>query len=153
MRAARIHVITLGLIEVWRNPDTQKSYIIKPYKEIHAPSEFHLSSFEDNYRNLREVVEIIRSFGDDRQVLLSVSPVPLSSTFTKDDVVVANMRSKSTLRTVAAEIDKLYSNVHYVPSYEFVSKHNSYERDGIHVRRDAVEAIVDMTLDSYMKTN
>jgi len=149
IRNAKVHIITLGLIETWRNPNTLKPYIVRPKKIVDAPLEACLTGFTENFENMRAVIDIIRSFGDDRQIILSVSPVPLKSTVTSDDIVVANMRSKSTLRTVAAEIDKLYDYVHYIPSYEFVTKHNAYLEDGRRVPRQAVNAIIDMAVDRF----
>src|SRR5205814_997770 len=53
-----------------------------------------------------------------KKVLLTVSPVPLQTTFTGQDAVVANNYSKSVLRVCAQNLFMKYSNVDYFPSYE-----------------------------------
>lgn len=47
-------------------------------------------------------------------MVLTVSPVPLTATFTDKDVVTANMYSKSVLRTVALNVARMA--VAYAPS-------------------------------------
>jgi DNA-binding IclR family transcriptional regulator len=50
-----------------------------------------------------------------------VSPVPLTATASGDHVLVATTRSKSTLRTVAAELAADDPGVDYFPSYEVIT--------------------------------
>ena len=56
-----------------------------------------------------------------RNVLLTVSPVPLQLTFTGGDAVTANAYSKAVLRVVAEEAAIEFRSVDYFPSYESVT--------------------------------
>ena len=65
-----------------------------------------------------------------------MSPVPLTSTHTADDVIVANGYSKAVLRTVAETIRRSDPRVIYFPSYELVvlsDRKLAWEDDLIHV--------------------
>ena len=81
------------------------------------------------------------------KVILTVSPVPIQSTFMPDDCVVANEFSKSVLRICAERISKASPNVDYFPSYEIVRTAglSAYEEDNVHVHNDVVVSIT-----SYM---
>jgi hypothetical protein len=79
-------------------------------------------------------------------LVLTTSPVPLHSTFTKLDVRVANMESKSRIRAAVSEFVERHPDVRYFHSYEMVmtaERQSDYFReDGRHVHRHAVKYIV-----------
>jgi hypothetical protein len=87
--------------------------------------------------------------------VVTVSPVPLGSTYTAQDVVVANTESKSILRAVAARVCHEFPNVHYFPAYEMCivferSKRNDvYENDGRHVMPETVSEIISSFLEAF----
>jgi hypothetical protein len=81
--------------------------------------------------------------------VLSVSPVPLEATATDNDVVVANLESKSLLRAVAGPVSREFDNVHYFPSYEFAMYYDIFEEDGRHVTREAVARIINVFFQSF----
>jgi hypothetical protein len=57
-----------------------------------------------------------------QEVRLAVSPSPLASTHTAEDVAVKNFYSKSVLRMAAEEIAAENERVDYLPAYEsFIS--------------------------------
>ena len=74
--------------------------------------------------------------------MLTVSPVTLEATATDNDVVVANLESKSLLRAVAGQVSREFDNVHYFPSYELAMYYDIFEEDGRHVTREAVARII-----------
>jgi len=114
-------VITLGLIEVWKKKNDGRFACINPGYELgggDCETEFHLSTYQENYDNLAETIRLIRDIKSDVPIILTVSPVPLNRTFTSNDVVIANMESKSLLRAVAGKVCQDYAGVHYFPSYE-----------------------------------
>ena len=61
-------------------------------------------------------------------------------TFTKNDVYVANMESKSLLRAVAGQVCREEENVHYFPSFEIATALHGkgHNEDGRHVREQTV---------------
>jgi hypothetical protein len=78
--------------------------------------------------------------------LLTVSPVPLAATATKEHVLTATTYSKSILRAVAGELAARFEDVDYFPSYELISSPFSreflYEEDLREVRADALDAVM-----------
>ena len=79
-------------------------------------------------------------------LVVTTSPVPLHSTFTKLDVRIANMESKSRIRAAVSEFVERHPDVRYFHSYEMVmtaERQSDYFReDGRHVHRHAVKYIV-----------
>ncbi|MEO6054014.1 MAG: GSCFA domain-containing protein [Chthoniobacterales bacterium] len=142
---ADVYVITLGLIETWRN-QKDPQYHACSYPGAGGggkAADFHLSSFQDDYENIKRVCELIFAKYPDKHVLLTVSPVSLERTFRDWDVVLANMESKAQLRTVAGHLHREFPNVHYLPSFEAFIYHDLYHDDGRHASRDAVELIIE----------
>ncbi len=141
---ADVYIFTLGLIEVWRKTDNGLFACMNPGYGGGGgvgETEFVKSGFQDNYENMRRTLELIFERYPDRQVALTVSPVPLGSTFTDNDVFVANMESKSTLRAGATQLTVEFDRVHYFPSYEICQMTNPFEADGRHVRSEIVAMI------------
>jgi hypothetical protein len=145
IHAADIYIVTLGLTEVWRN-DRNGLYICQaPGKNIRGEHEgvtFECSTYAQNLENVLRVCRLVKADYPKKRIILTVSPVPLSLTYSGRDVVVANMDSKSTLRAVAAEATKLCDNAFYWPSFEIALARDLFEADGRHVRRDGIDLIV-----------
>jgi hypothetical protein len=84
--------------------------------------------------------------------IVTVSPVPLASTFKDQDVVVANGGSKATLRAVAEELHRRYDFVDYFPSYEFVTnspRSLAWAEDQLHVAAPMVARITETFVKLY----
>jgi len=152
----RVVIITLGLVEVWRDnianvfinrliPDMLRSYPDR--------YELHLTNFVENLSNLERIHGLLSQFGhEDVQIVVTVSPVPLQATFSGEDVVIANTYSKSLLRTVAQEWAAAHKNVHYFPSYEIVQNSDrslTWEEDMRHVKGEVVRHIMRLFLHNY----
>ncbi len=149
---ADVYVITLGLIETWRNK--ANGLHICPLPDVGrdpalADIEFHLSDYAENYENLKRICSLVRSRFPSKPIVLSVSPVGLQRTFTGRDIVVANLESKSILRTAAGQICREFEHVHYWPSYEFCMRGDPFKDDGRHVTEEAVAAIVDAFISAH----
>jgi hypothetical protein len=150
-----VYVLTLGLTEVWRNnrnglyanqiPDHGTGGRIPGFT-------FERSSYEQNLGNMRTVCALLAEHFPEKKIILTVSPVPLRRTFSGNDIVVANMESKSILRAVAAAISTEFSNVIYWPSFEIALMHDLYEEDGRHVRPEGVRAIIDQFLAVHLES-
>jgi len=152
-------IITLGLVEVWRDCEADVYTNCTPIRSVLKPNpnryEFHLTSFVENWDSLESIHALLTRYGHpDLRIVITVSPVPLMATFSKMDVVAANTYGKSLLRTVAEEWAAAHQNVDYFPSYEIVQNSNReavWEADLRHVTGAAVQHIMDLFLQSYLE--
>jgi hypothetical protein len=142
---ADLYVVTLGLTEVWRNDKNGRYICQAPGKNIVGNRDgftFECSTYAQNLENVLRVCRLVKDRFPRRKIILTVSPVPLSRTYSGKDIVVANMESKCTLRAVAAEATKLCDNAVYWPSFEIALARDIFEADGRHVRPDGINLIV-----------
>lgn len=151
-----IVVITLGLIEAWVNTTNgeyvQQAPIGKHFKDTEDKFAFVQLSTAKCLATVKDIVELIRRHNSRARILLTVSPVPLGRTFTQQDVVLANMQSKSVLRAVAGEVCSAYEQVDYFPSYELVMLDpggDVWDDDRRHVKGSIVDRVVDKLLADY----
>ncbi|MBL4806104.1 MAG: GSCFA domain-containing protein [Rhodobacteraceae bacterium] len=120
-----IFVFTFGLTEAWAHHVDGLVYPMCPGTvggkfdpKLHK---FHNFTFQENYDDMVEFIELARILQPNMRFLLTVSPVPLTATASGEHVLAATVRSKSTLRTVCAEICDHFEYVDYFPSYELIS--------------------------------
>jgi hypothetical protein len=154
---ARLIILTLGLTESWlHRPSGLYVNAIAPAVLAAAPEAFelHIPTAAEVEACLEEIYAVLRrsQAGDGFDFVVTVSPVPMSATFTAQDVVVANMDSKSTLRAAAGAFAGRRKNTHYFPSYEMALYSDpalSWQPDRIHVRPDLVKKIVGAFTRSY----
>lgn len=149
IRQARAIILTLGLNEIWYDPDSER--YLNTWADLSLVSskpnlEIRVLSAAQNVAYLEKIRDLVRgTLAHDPIFIVSVSPVALSATFTADDVVIANMRSKSILRAAAEEFCSRHDDVHYFPSYEIAmcSDHRTtFQPDGRHVRPDMAAHII-----------
>ncbi|WP_176223187.1 GSCFA domain-containing protein [Aurantimonas sp. 22II-16-19i] len=145
-------IITLGLIEAWFDRET--GLWLNEMTVGHARSsgdryEFHQIGVDEC---TQLVSRMIRELGD-KNIVLTVSPVPLQTTFTGQDCVTANAVSKATLRIAADRVCKQFSNVDYYPSYEMVTSlgDTGIGNDNVHVRNYVVQHVVRYMLNQYLE--
>lgn len=124
MTEANYFVFTMGLTERWLHKSGYE-YPMCPGtvagnfdESEHIFENLKFSQIKDA---LKQVVERVKQLNPDIKFILTVSPVPLTATQTDDHVLVATMRSKSTLRAVAAEVKDEFDCVDYFPSYEIIN--------------------------------
>lgn len=86
-----------------------------------------------------------------KDILLTVSPVPIEATFTTHNAVIANSYSKSVLRVAAEILTKSFDNVDYFPSYEIVLSQGShaFEDDNVHVRGEIATDVTRYMIKNY----
>ena len=106
----------------------------------------HNLNVDENVAELELLYSVFRRHNPRIKLIISVSPVPLNKTYSKEHhVVVANSLSKATLR-VAAEVfcNRHPQNTAYFPSYEVVTNctRNPWEADMRHVSAHAVERVM-----------
>jgi hypothetical protein len=125
IRRCRIVIITLGLSEVWEDRETGIVLNCSPLVEMWKayPNRFinRIVGCFETVEQLEEIYQILaRHSPGDFNIIVTVSPIPLASTFRGVDVAVANTASKSILRASAEEWAQRHDNVHYFPSYEII---------------------------------
>lgn len=155
VRNCTVAIITLGYIEAWWDAETGLFLNIAPVRAMgKAAGRYHFVrlNYETCYDYVNKTIGLLKSIGIDR-VLVTTSPVPLQRTFTEDDIIIANMQSKSTLRTVAGAICAETQGVDYFPSYESVMltrKTYVWQDDLVHVSPDFVGQIMARVRKAYM---
>jgi len=157
IKNCRLVIATLGLVEVWY--DCRTGYYLnaspRPSMLRSEPEryQFHVLSFDEVYAYLAKALGLIKSHGHrDVRVVLTVSPIPLSSTHRDDDVIVANCYSKSVLRAAAETARAEFDFVTYFPSYESVTlsdRKQAWNDDLVHVTREIVSFNINRMVDAY----
>jgi hypothetical protein len=153
--------ITLGLNEVWRDKYTGAYLNSSPpptlMRNDNSRFEFLRPSFADAVLSLSRAIDLVRRKSlKDVKFILTVSPVPMGTTWTAEDVVVANSYSKATLRTVAGELADRHEFVDYFPSYEIVvnsPRDLAWQRDELHVAPEVVTHIMDIFKTAYLRVD
>lgn len=152
-------IITLGLVEVWRDLQANVYLNRTPVHSLRKTQpdryEFHLTSFAENWNNMEAIYALLSRYGHpDLRIVITVSPVPLVTTFSTMDVVVANTYAKSLLRAVAQQWAAVHHNVDYFPSYEIVQNSDraaTWEADLRHVTGAGTEHIMELFLRNYLE--
>lgn len=145
----RLLILTLGLAEAWFDRELGLYLNSAPLKSLisNNPGRFvvRVLSHSQIVESLHELIDIARNANTrgGLNVVLTVSPVPLTTTFrTNTDVIVANAYSKSTLRSAADEVALAYESVTYFPSYESITlsdRQRTWEDDQVHVRQPLID--------------
>lgn len=157
---ADVLVVTLGYVEVWYDRKLEIYLNVAPPPALAraAPDrfEFRVLSYEDVLDGLREMRDLLLKYRTKPlRMLLTVSPVPLLSTFRDMDVLVANSYSKSVQRAAIDAFVAESEGVDYFPSYEFVVLSDprvAWSRgDYRHVSADLVARIMATVLQRYVE--
>lgn len=151
-------VLTLGLIEAWRDETTglyiQQAPVQPSFRRSLSRFTFHRLSFAACLAEVQGAIDTVRAVNPATNVLITTSPVPLDRTFTADDVITATMHGKSVLRGVCGEIVAANERVDYFPSYESVMLTRDwsvFQADRRHVSDAFVGRIVQRLLDTYFR--
>jgi GSCFA family len=155
LKDATVVVLTLGLSEVWYDKLEQRYLNRMPDKRLLQEDkprfELHVLDVTQTIRELREMLALFaRHLAPGWRVLLTVSPVPLRTTFRNCDVVTANAYSKAVLRCAAEALQASDDRIAYFPSFEMVttSDHRAVfgASDYRHVDREFVDLIMSHAL-------
>jgi len=152
-------VFTLGLTEAWRSKLDGAVYPIAPGVAggsfDPARHEFVNFSASEVSADLKAFIERIRDVNPNCQFILTVSPVPLIATYEPRHVLTSTVFSKSALRVAADEAERLFDNVIYFPSFEFITSTASggryYEDDLRQVNDMGVEHVMALFKKHFMK--
>ncbi len=142
-------VVTLGLVEAWFDTELGVYLNRMPPAAVLDGGRYELVVFDvdDAWELLEPAFRLLAG----KNVILTVSPVPLQATFTGLDAAVANGYSKAVLRVCAQRLAQL-PGVDYFPSYEIAISGGTaiYEDDNAHVLDEVVGEIVRHMLDAYV---
>jgi len=98
------------------------------------------------------IINKLRSFRKDLQIILTVSPVRHTR-----DTLQLNQVSKSTLRLVSHRLSEKFRQIEYFPSYEIMldelRDYRFYEEDLIHPNKIAEDYIFRIFADTYMSSD
>lgn len=153
-----VFIFTLGLTEAWMN---KAKTVVYPTAPGVISGSFDSDKFTWVNSNFLDIISDFDSFEENLKIirnsrpckiLLTVSPVPLTATYSDQHILAANTYSKSTLRCVAGYLSEVNSHIDYFPSYELITNprnHSSwYESNLRSVRSEAVENVMDIFLRS-----
>jgi hypothetical protein len=149
IRQADVVIVTLGLVEAWF--DNLTGFWLNgspPPRKIRAePGRFSFTSTSvaQNMDWLEQVYRAIKSLNRSAKVVVTVSPVPMDTTFSGQDSAVAHVLSKAKLRVVADQFVERHDDVDYFPSFEMISlapRSAAFSDDNIHVEDAAVGGVV-----------
>ena len=154
IESADVVVITLGLVENWFDNERGRYINVTPPRDIRDRYSFllHVLSYGDVLDDLHNIVCAIRKRSS-ANILVTVSPVPLTATFRGQDCMQANMYSKCVQRAAIEHVCANYPFVAYFPSYEMVVMADSEfawgEKDYRHVKPEMVSHIMRCVLSDY----
>jgi hypothetical protein len=120
-----LFIFTLGLTEGWVDRRTDRVYPVCPGvtagqfdPAIHL---FHNFRHAEVLADLQAILGLLRRFNPAMEMLLTVSPVPLTATVEDQHVLTATSASKAILRAAADDCVRGTAGTDYFPSYELVT--------------------------------
>ncbi len=149
-------IITLGMTEAWYDREFKMYLNRQPTAESMRPGSTD-QRFEARILGVQDCVDLLAPALEKalaagvKNILLTVSPVPLHLSFSGIDAVIANNASKSTLRAAADVLTTDIKKVDYFPSFEMVTLYagNPYIDDNVHVKDEIVTRITDYIVENY----
>jgi hypothetical protein len=149
-RACDVFIFTLGLTEAWRSRRDGGIYPACPgtIAGTFDPSRHELVNFRvaDVAADLNSFVRELRAVNRGVRVILTVSPVPMIATATKNHVLAATSYTKSVLRVAAEQAAEENEEVFYFPFYEIVTgpqaPKNMFQPDFRNISPEALEMVM-----------
>ena len=126
LRDADVFIFTLGLTEAWADRDTGRVFPLCPGVSggRYDPAEHMFLNFRHGevLDDLHAIRALLHRFNPHMQMILTVSPVPLTATATGNHVLNATSWSKATLRGAVGEFVAEFDDADYMPSYEIITQ-------------------------------
>jgi hypothetical protein len=121
-----IFIFTLGLTEGWIHTESNTVFPSAPgviAGEMNEDFSFINFRFNEIVNQFNEFLNLLKTLrnGSLPQIILTVSPVPLTATGTAKHILPANNYSKSVLRAAAGQLEMENLNIDYFPSYEIIT--------------------------------
>lgn len=157
LRKMDVFVFTLGLTETWIDAETGRVFPTCPGviagQFDPARHKFHNFTMAEVLADLHAVQALLQQFRPGIEMLLTVSPVPLTATAADDHVLAATTYSKSVLRAAAGEFVMTTDDVDYFPSYEIITAPASggpwFAENMRSVRPEGVEKVMGIFLNAH----
>ena len=151
-----LFIFTLGLTEMWVHKESGTVYPTAPGTICgefdDSIYEFKNADFEEIINDLKQFRATVQKIRSNKrfQMILTVSPVPLTATASGKHVLVSTVHSKSILRAVAGQLSTKKrakkGDIDYFPSYEIVNNprlHSTTFKENLRsVRDETVEMVM-----------
>lgn len=156
LKDIEVMIITLGLTELVRNKEDKCAFDLFPWDGVYKPEihEFWSLTYDEVMSELGTIVSLFRKHNPKAKIILTVSPVPLGSTFRGYlGPYIATSFSKSILHAASFEAVEENENVYYLPSYEIARSNpvKNYKEDGRHVNTECIDRIMEAFHKLYVK--
>jgi hypothetical protein len=153
---ADVFIFTLGLTESWFHKEKGHIYPACP-GTVRGKFNSDIYHFRNlNYNEIMDdmvkIINTIHAVNPNLKIILTVSPIPLVATRTSQNVLCASSYSKSVLRSVVGDLDNLYDNVAYFPSYEIINSVCSFGQYLSSDLRDVTERGVSHVMDCFLSS-
>lgn len=149
-----VFIFTLGLTETWEYKNSGWVFPTVPGSIAGTFDNkiYSFVNFDYNkiYSDLKELFNILEKHNNSSNLryIFTVSPVPLTATYSTEHILSANTYSKSILRSIAGYLSETHSNIDYFPSYEIISNTWSrgifYEQNCRSVRDSGVNIVMNV---------
>lgn len=155
-----VFVFTLGLTEAWRSKADGAVFPVCPGCEVgnFDPDRYEFVNFTlaETVAGLERFLDILQSVNQNAKVILTVSPVPLTATYSERHILEATTYSKSVLRVAAEDARNKYEQVSYFASYELVTsgdKNTNFDKNLKGVSDDAVNSVMNAFYNVFCDEN
>lgn len=147
-----LFIFTFGLTEMWVHKESGTVYPTAPGvlagdfdNDIYEFKNANYPMVKRDFKQFLKVINRIRG-GKPFDILLTVSPVPLTATASGKHVLLSTVYSKSILRSVAEYFSSSNQRIDYFPSYEIVTNprmHSTAFKENLRsVRDEAVDIVM-----------
>ena len=149
--SATVFVFTLGLTEAWLSKMDGAVYPACPGTiagEFDASRHvFQNLTVMEIYEDFKDFIGLIHQYNPQLRFILTVSPVPLVATASGENVLMANIYSKSVLRVAAQMLANEFRDcLSYFPAYEIITgpqaPESFFEEDRRNVSTEGVERVM-----------
>lgn len=155
-----IFILTLGVAYAFFDKNSDE-FIMPRKTQLNSRAlaekfEYRLTTVSENVKNVIYLIDAVREISPDIKIILTVSPVPLLTSFGLISCVQADCLSKSTMRLVANEVINASNikNLHYWPSFEIFrwagSNSSNYYGADDNASWHVSEEKVDQTISSFI---
>lgn len=148
-------IVTLGLTETWIDLESNIALAETPAPKIlkEYPGRFacKILSYDECEKILNAIHLLLSQYGKNKpRMIITVSPIPMERTVSGQDILVANLTSKSTLRAAAFAFAEKHAGVDYFPSYEAVTLAEP-DIAWLHDRRTVKDGLVQQIINKFIQ--
>jgi GSCFA family len=157
-----VFILTFGLSEIWYDEITGGVlWRAVPMKHYDASRhKFRVCTFLETKECISEIVRLIAQRVPEAKIVITVSPIPLITTFRPVSCITANTVSKSLIRGAVDETIRELSaenrnKVYYFPAFELINEcfPNRFVEDGRHLHPMIVPSVMRLFEATFCETN